>query len=56
MSLEEPGMLAVADPESRQYWVDAADRLVAVNDACDHFAVKNGAPELIRDPVLGRPL
>ncbi len=38
------------------YEVDASDALVAMNDAWQSFAIANGAPHLMRDRILGRPL
>jgi hypothetical protein len=32
------------------------DRIVAIDRACDEFAARNGAPELTRESVTGRPL
>lgn len=39
-----------------QYWIDAADRLVEVDDEWRAFAIGNGAPELASDSILGRPI
>lgn len=39
-----------------EYWVDADDRLVEVDEEFRAFAVANGAPELATDHILGRRL
>jgi hypothetical protein len=38
------------------YTVDAAGRIVEIDGPWDAFAARNGAPDLMRDAVLSRPL
>jgi len=39
-----------------EYWVDPKDRLLEVDDAFRAFAIRNGAPELASDSILGRSI
>lgn len=38
------------------YWIDPADRIVAVNEAWDAFARANSGEEVLADAVIGQPL
>lgn len=51
-------MSALLSPDSRTfiYCLDAADRIVTVNDAWLEFAGENDAPHLTRAAVLRRPV
>ena len=51
----EPRFFPDAAPVVR-YEVDASDTLIGVNDAWQSFAIANGAPHLMRERILGRPL
>lgn len=51
----EAGTFPNASPVVR-YEVDASDALISVNDAWQSFAIANGAPHLMRERILGRPL
>jgi signal transduction histidine kinase len=43
-------------PSRSNLWLDAADNITAVDDGWLDFGRANGAPELTRQSVLGRPL
>ncbi|HEY6554556.1 MAG TPA: sensor histidine kinase, partial [Vicinamibacteria bacterium] len=43
-------------PPRTNLWLDAADTIIAVDEAWLDFARANGAPELTREAVVGRPL
>lgn len=45
-----------ASPTTSRYVVDSRDVIAAVSDSWNCFAVQNGAPELQRERVVGRPL
>jgi len=52
----EPQGLLPGEPPRTSLWLDAADTIVAVDEAWLEFARANGAPELTREAVVGRPL
>lgn len=39
-----------------EYWLDADDRLDAVDQEFREFAIENGAPELASGAILGKPI
>jgi hypothetical protein len=54
--VNRPTIATSSRDESIVYRIDAADRIVEVNDAWTRFADNNAAPELAADAVFGRTL
>lgn len=48
--------MPAADSRAFIHWLDADDRIVAVNDEWEAFARENRAPQLTRQAVLERPI